>query len=86
MANFIGSGRGRSKHPRFELDELTDIEPVSHETILCHLLAPQRSPNWMLSIVYGEDRVELRRFLSVLVHHNCVHAFIVIAISSTYRG
>ena len=47
MANFIGPRRGRSKHPRFELDDLTDIEPVSHEIILLSFVgADAGHPIW----------------------------------------
>jgi hypothetical protein len=34
MTNFIGARRGRSKHSRFELDELADSELMSHEAFL----------------------------------------------------
>ena len=34
MTNFIGTRGRRSKHPRFELNDLTDIELMSHEALL----------------------------------------------------
>ena len=34
MTNFIGTRGGRSKNPRFELNNLTDIELMSHEALL----------------------------------------------------
>jgi hypothetical protein len=58
--NFVGTRGRRSKHPRLELDDLTDIEPVSHEIILLSFVGAATSAYWMLAIVYGDDRVELR--------------------------
>jgi hypothetical protein len=34
MTNFIGTWGRRSKYPRFELNDLTDIELMSHEALL----------------------------------------------------